>query len=84
MSNYIEDKVIVVTGAAGGFGQLICEKTAALGAKVVASDVNKDALDEVAKISSNILPVVADVTDREQMFALSAAAVDGNHGEPRS
>ena len=35
MSQYLKDKVIIVTGAASGFGKLISEKCAAGGAKVV-------------------------------------------------
>ena len=45
--NYVEGKVIVITGAASGFGQLVSEKAAAMGAKVVASDVNEEALNAV-------------------------------------
>ena len=37
--NYVRGKVIVVTGAAGGFGRLVCEKTAA-SAKVVCGDID--------------------------------------------
>ncbi len=35
MTNYVADKVIIVTGAASGFGRLVCCKAAALGARVV-------------------------------------------------
>ena len=31
MSEYLKDKVIVITGAGSGFGKLIAEKTAAAG-----------------------------------------------------
>ena len=47
MSQYLKDKVIIVTGAASGFGKLISEKCAAGGAKVVGIDVSADALNEV-------------------------------------
>jgi len=40
MSKYLKDKVIIVTGAASGFGRLISEKCAAGSAKVVGVDVN--------------------------------------------
>lgn len=80
VANYVEGKTIVVTGAAGGFGALVCQKAAALGANVIASDVNVDALDEMVEQVSNaggrIEAVVADVTDREQMHHLAASAVD--------
>ncbi len=76
MTNYVENKVIVVTGAAGGFGQLVCEKAAALGAKVVASDVNEEALNQVVDSIDGAIAVVADVTNREQMMQLALKAVD--------
>ena len=47
MSNHVKDKVIVVTGAASGFGRLVSEKTASLGAKVVCADINAAQLDAV-------------------------------------
>lgn len=78
--NYINDKVIMVTGAAGGFGQLICQKAAGLGARVVACDVNEEGLavlsDVVTSQDGQIITVAADVTDRDQMFDVSTAAVD--------
>lgn len=80
MTNFINDKVIIVTGAAGGFGQLICEKTAALGAKVVAADVNEAALgnvvNSITESGGSAIAVTADVTSRQQMHSLSEAAVD--------
>ena len=80
MTNYLKDKVIVVTGAAGGFGQLVCEKTASLGAMVVAADINSEVLaDVVEEIISNggqAIAVKTDVTNREDMHNLASAAVD--------
>jgi NADP-dependent 3-hydroxy acid dehydrogenase YdfG len=80
MRNYVRGKVIVVTGAASGFGRLVCEKTAALGAKVVGGDVDGEALAAlVATLESRgaeAIGVVTDVTRIEQMRALAAAAVE--------
>ena len=36
--NYIKDKVIIITGAATGFGKLVAERTAAMGGKIVCCD----------------------------------------------
>lgn len=78
--NYLDKKVIIITGAAGGFGQLVSEKAAALGARIVAADVNTDALEEVVKginSAGNIaISAGADVTSREEMQALAATAID--------
>lgn len=80
MENYIEQKVIVVTGAASGFGQLICEKTSRLGARVVASDVNQADMEKVvADINAGggtAIAVTADVTDRLQMRSLATKAIE--------
>lgn len=77
--SHVDGKVIVITGAGGGFGRLVAEKTAALGARVVASDVNevglKETTDAIAGSGGSALGVVADVTDREQMIALAREAV---------
>jgi NADP-dependent 3-hydroxy acid dehydrogenase YdfG len=79
MTNHLQDKVIVVTGAASGFGQLICEKTARLGAKIVAADISEAALENVvAEINTeggDATALITDVTDRQQMRALASAAV---------
>ncbi len=80
MTNHVADKVIVITGAASGFGQLVSAKTAALGAKVVCADINADALEAVvAEIGDAAMAVPTDVTDPAAMRALAQAAIDA-HG----
>lgn len=80
MSKYLTDKVIIVTGAASGFGRLISEKCAAGGAKVVGVDVNAESLTEVfdgiraAGFEGSVY--VADVTDMGQVKAAAQHAVD--------
>ena len=80
MTNYVEGKVIVVTGAASGFGKLVSEKTSAMGAKVVAADVNEEALnDAVAEMQANNAQISAratDVTSRQQVANLATHAID--------
>ncbi len=80
MTNHVEGKTIVVTGAASGFGRLLCEKASVLGGRIVAADVQSEMLDEVvAGIGANnreALGVVADVTDLEQMHAVAAQAIE--------
>jgi NADP-dependent 3-hydroxy acid dehydrogenase YdfG len=80
MSKYLQDKVIIVTGAASGFGKLISEKCAAGGAKVVGVDVSVDALDEVFKgiraAGYEGTTHIADVTDMAQVQAAAQHAVD--------
>ena len=80
MSNYVENKVIIITGSGGGFGRLVAGKVAALGARVVVSDVDEklvaSATDEIRSAGGEVEGMRADVTDRSQMAALAARAVD--------
>lgn len=78
-TDHIEGKTIVVTGAGGGFGRLVCELTAARGAKIVAVDIDAPALDalieELRSRGSQAIAVVADVTDAAQMRGVATSAV---------
>jgi NADP-dependent 3-hydroxy acid dehydrogenase YdfG len=80
MSKYLQDKVIIVTGAASGFGKLISEKCAAGGAKVVGVDVSVEALNEVFEgiqaAGHDGTTYVADVADMAQMQSAARHAVD--------
>lgn len=80
MSDPIKDKVIVITGAASGFGKLVSEKATALGASVVAGDVNVAALeavvDELMAQGAKVAGIKADVTVRDDMQTLVKHAVN--------
>jgi NADP-dependent 3-hydroxy acid dehydrogenase YdfG len=77
---YVKEKVIIVTGAASGFGKLISEKCAAGGANVVGVDVSVDGLNEVFEgiraAGFEGTAHVADVTDMAQVQAAGRHAVD--------
>jgi NADP-dependent 3-hydroxy acid dehydrogenase YdfG len=79
VQNYMAAKVILVTGAANGFGRLICEKSAALGARIVAVDINVDALTEmtaaVTSAGGTASAHVADVRKLDEVKAAVAHAV---------
>jgi short-subunit dehydrogenase len=65
--NAFREKVCIVTGAASGIGKALCEELAREGAKVIATDINADALQSaVASIKDANHPVRVeelDVTD---------------------
>ena len=73
----LQDKVIVVTGAAQGIGEAYAKGFAAEGAKVVVADINEDAGTQVAKqIEADggaAMFVSCDVSSAESAQALVAA-----------
>lgn len=79
MSNYIDGKVIIITGAGSGFGKLVAQMTAELGAKVVGTDINeaglREVIDGIRAKGQSAEYRVADVTDKEEMDAVAALAV---------
>ena len=80
IQNHVAGKVIVVTGAASGFGRLVCEKTAALGAAVLCADVNEEGVrataDTIESAGGQAEATVTDVRHLEQMKALASRAVE--------
>lgn len=78
--NYLQDKVILVTGAASGFGKLTSEKAAMLGAKLVCVDVNAELLADVVQAivgaNGTAIAAQADVTDIDAFRAAVAKGVE--------
>ncbi|MCX5496075.1 SDR family NAD(P)-dependent oxidoreductase [Kaistia dalseonensis] len=74
----LNDKTVVVTGAAGGLGRAFAEAFAKAGARVVAADVNKAGAEETAaRIEADggsALGCVVDVTRQESVAAMVEAA----------
>ena len=79
MTNYIADKVVVITGAGGGFGRLLAQKVVALGGCVMCSDIDadklRDTLSSLHEGGDRARAEVADVTVLSQMTALIEATV---------
>jgi 3-oxoacyl-[acyl-carrier protein] reductase len=70
----LANKVAIVTGAAGGFGEGIAQLYAAEGAKVAVADINGDAAKKVAaSIGAGAIAVTCDVTRRADIDACIAA-----------
>ena len=71
MSNKLEGKIAVVTGASSGIGRSIVEHYVAAGARVVAFARNGEALKELASAHpGKVLPVVGDVTRHDDLQRL--------------
>src|SRR5687768_2535731 len=66
MSGRFAGKVAVITGAGGGIGRAAALRFASEGARVVATDMGRDALDETAALvgaaGGEVLAVVADAS----------------------
>ncbi len=61
-----KDKVVLVTGAAGGFGSRTAERFAEEGARLVLADLDRNALAEFAKnLDGEAVGLPGDVTDPE-------------------
>jgi NADP-dependent 3-hydroxy acid dehydrogenase YdfG len=79
-NGHLAGRVVVVTGAGGGFGQLMSEMAAARGARVVVADVDGAAASAVAQAivagGGAAIDVTVDVCDRAQVDAMVGAAVD--------
>jgi len=79
MTNHVSGKVIIVTGAASGFGRLVSSKAAALGAMVVCGDIDAAGLDEtraaIEAAGGAVATRVTDVTRYADLQALAATAL---------
>ena len=76
----VQDRVVIVTGGAGGIGAAACKAIAEEGGKVLVADLDEtaarvvaDAIDEAGGVAES---VGVDVTDRVQVRAMIAKAVD--------
>lgn len=72
-----QDKVVLVTGSARGIGRAIAEKFVELGAKVVISDLNQEAVEIVAaEIGDSSIGVAANVVKPDDIENLLAKTVE--------
>lgn len=80
MSRQFENKVVLVTGAAGGIGRATALAFAREGARVVVSDLAGSAIEETAALvrqaGAEVSAFAADIGRSDQVRALVAAAVE--------
>ena len=77
MDNRFQNKVAIVTGAAGGIGAAIAARLAGEGANVVFADLQADAAEAAAKrLGGGAMGVGCDVGSEAQVEACARAALD--------
>ena len=77
MSSSFDDKVILVTGAASGFGAATVRQAVAAGAKVVCVDINGEGAEAIAtELGDQAVAAVADVSDGAAVAAAVARGVE--------
>ncbi|MEM8497520.1 MAG: SDR family NAD(P)-dependent oxidoreductase [Pseudomonadota bacterium] len=80
MNTHLHNKSVIITGAGGGFGSLVSQKAAALGANVTCADISLEAADVVAsgirEQGGQAQAVLADVINEEHMHVLAGKAVE--------
>lgn len=73
MDKRFQDQVVMITGAASGFGKMAAERFAAEGAKLGLSDISSEALDAVADAlratGTEVVADTVDVAEAEQITA---------------
>jgi NADP-dependent 3-hydroxy acid dehydrogenase YdfG len=76
MAQNIEGKVIVITGASSGLGEAAARLLSERGARLALGARRAERIDALAGELGNAIAVATDVTRREDVEALVAAAVD--------
>ena len=78
--NYVEGKVIIITGASSGFGKLTAKRAAEMGGTIVLAARSEEKLKEtVAEIKAaggEASYIVTDVAKKDDVFAMAKFAVD--------
>ena len=76
----VQDRVVIVTGGAGGIGTAACRAIAAEGGKVVVADLDEKAAlavaDRITADGGSATSVGVDVTDRSEVRAMVQTAVE--------
>ncbi|WP_432975577.1 3-hydroxybutyrate dehydrogenase [Dactylosporangium sp. CA-233914] len=72
----LRGRTAMVTGAGSGIGRSVAARLAAAGARVVALDRDTEPLESLAKEHPDVVPLVADLSDAENLDAALAGHLD--------
>ncbi|CAH0990660.1 4-formylbenzenesulfonate dehydrogenase TsaC1/TsaC2 [Sinobacterium norvegicum] len=71
------DKVVLITGAASGFGKLLAERLSEMGAKLALADLNAQGVSALAdELGENAWAMTCNVANEDQMKALADGCVE--------
>ena len=77
--NYVQGKVVVITGAGSGFGKLTSEKLASMGGKIILADINEEtvkaATDHIKSKGGIAEYIVTDISAKEQVDRMTQFAL---------
>lgn len=76
----LDGKSVIVTGASKGLGRVIAERLARGGARVIAAARSKNRLEELSRQQDTIIPVVADITQADDVKRMVETAVTKTGG----
>ena len=80
MNNYVDGKVIVITGAGSGFGKLTSEMAAEMGGKIICADINEESVkivvEGIKSKGGQAEYTVTDASVKNQMDDMAKFAVD--------
>ncbi|MBT3312107.1 MAG: SDR family oxidoreductase [Desulfobacterales bacterium] len=80
MKNYVNEKIIVITGAGSGFGKLTSEMAAEMGGKIICADINEESLKIVVEgikaKGGQAEYIVTDASVKSQMDDMAKFALD--------
>ncbi|PUB29915.1 NAD(P)-dependent dehydrogenase (short-subunit alcohol dehydrogenase family) [Promicromonospora sp. AC04] len=73
-------QTVIVTGAASGIGRAVASRVAREGGRVIAADISKEKLDELAAaltgLGADIVTVAGDISDQDDVARIVLAAGD--------
>ena len=74
----LKDKRVLLTGAAGGMGQLIATELAARGARLILTDLNAEQLNALtARLGDGHVAIVANLCDADGRARVLEASANG-------